>query len=140
MFEINFVAVLLGALAIFVIGFLFHGPVLGKLWMRLANIHPTGQEKFSDMAPQLVKNFTVNVLFTLAFSAVFSLAAPALGGRTPLNAVKLALIVWAGFLSTTTSIEVIWMGRKPSLWLFEVFASLVSTVTMALIVGAVSPG
>ncbi len=136
MIQINFVAVLLGALAIFVIGFLLHGPVLGKLWMKLADIHPTGEEKFSTMVPQLVKNFTVNVVYAAAFSAVFSLAAPTMGGRTPANAVVLALIVWAGFLCTTTSIEVIWMGRKPALWLFEVFASLVSTVSMALIIAA----
>lgn len=136
MIQINFVAVLLGALAIFIIGFLLHGPVLGQLWMKLADIHPTGEEKFSSMVPNLVKNFIVNVVYTLAFSAVFSLAAPALGGRTAANAVKLVLIVWAGFLCPTTSIEVIWMKRKPSLWLFEVFASLVSSVAMALIIAA----
>jgi GTP-binding protein len=35
------------------------------------------------------------------------------------------LIVWLGFLVTSSSIEVIWMGRKAKLWLFESACSLV---------------
>ena len=46
----------------FIIGFLFHGPLFGKLWMKLANIHPTGNEKLSDMIPQMVKNFLANIV------------------------------------------------------------------------------
>mgnify|MGYP003353537644 CR=1 FL=1 len=48
--------IILAALAIFVIGFLFHGPLFGKLWMKLADIHPTGNEKFKDMIFTLKKS------------------------------------------------------------------------------------
>jgi hypothetical protein len=49
----SILTIVLAALATFVIGFLFHGPFFGKIWMRLANIHPTGNEKFADMVPQI---------------------------------------------------------------------------------------
>jgi hypothetical protein len=62
MLPINFVAVLLSAVTAFVLGFLFHGPIAGKLWMRLANIHPTGKEKMSDMYGKLFWNFVVNLV------------------------------------------------------------------------------
>jgi len=82
MFVVNYLAVLLAAVANFVIGFLLHGPILGKLWMKLANVHPTGNEKLGDMLPQLLKNFIVQLIFVYTFAVIFSLAAfsPALGG------------------------------------------------------------
>ena len=36
MTSINLIAVSIAAVAAFVLGFLFHGPVAGKLWMKLA--------------------------------------------------------------------------------------------------------
>jgi hypothetical protein len=61
--HINYIAVLIAAISNFIIGFLMHGPLLGKLWMKLANVHPTGNEKLSDMLPQMVQNFIVNLIF-----------------------------------------------------------------------------
>jgi hypothetical protein len=60
MSQINLLSVFIAALSAFIIGFLLHGPILGKLWMRLANIHPTGNEKLKDMIPQMIWNFIVN--------------------------------------------------------------------------------
>ena len=66
----SLLSVLIAALSNFIIGFLLHGPVLGKLWMTLANVHPTGNEKFSDMVPKMVQNFLVHVVFVSVFSVV----------------------------------------------------------------------
>ncbi len=60
MLPINLMAVLVAAVAAFILGFLFHGPVTGKLWMKLANIHPTGKEKFADMIPKMLWNLLAN--------------------------------------------------------------------------------
>ncbi len=137
MFIINYGAVLLAAVANFVIGFLLHGPILGKLWMKLANVHPTGNEKLADMLPQLLKNFIVQLIFVYIFAVIFSLAAfsPALGGVSIINGIKVAVLVWFGFICTTTSIEVIWMGRTYQLWLYECFCSLISSIVMGIIIG-----
>ena len=126
--RVNFLAVLVAALSNFVIGFLLHGPVLGKLWMKLANVHPTGNEKFSDMVPKMVQNFLVHVVFAFVFAVVYRAGS--------LSGVKLALLVWAGFICTTTSIEVIWMGRSVKLWLFEAFGSLLVCISMGTIIAA----
>ena len=37
----NIIAIVVAAVVAFIIGFLFHGPLFGKLWMRLADVHPT---------------------------------------------------------------------------------------------------
>ena len=60
MLPINFMAITAAAVTAFILGFLFHGPLLGRVWMKLADVHPTGKEKFSDMVPQMLKNLLAN--------------------------------------------------------------------------------
>ena len=126
----------MAAAAAFIIGFLFHGPLFGKLWMKLANIHPTGNEKFSDMYGKMAWNFIVNLITAYGLAIVYAFAAATgyLSGSIALNGVLCAILVWLGFISTATSIEVIWMGKSFKLWLFEAVSSLVVMVSMGLII------
>ncbi|MES3031741.1 MAG: DUF1761 domain-containing protein [Patescibacteria group bacterium] len=137
--EINFWMVLVAAVANFVIGFLFHGPLFGKTWMRLANVTPTGNEKLSDMVPQMSKNLLANIVFAYAL-AVFHLYAVtstlSTGPSTAWNGMACGFLVWLGFVVTSSSMEVIWMKRSTKLWLFEMVASLVSILAMGAIIGA----
>jgi hypothetical protein len=134
MLPINYIAVVVAALANFVIGFMFHGPLFGKLWMKLANIHPTGKEKLSDMIPQMLKNMIANLvcayvlaMFISVISRYYNNVGNIVGGM------GIAFWAWLGFLVTASSMEVIWMGRSTKLWLFEVAASLVSFLAMGAI-------
>lgn len=140
MLTINFLAVFLTAVSAFVIGFLLHGPVLGKLWMRLANINPTGNEKLSDMYGQLFWNFVSNFVTALGLAFIYTLTigSPFMSSSLILNGIICGLVVWFGFLVSSSSIEVIWMGRSYKLWLFEVFCSLLVMVTMGVIISAFS--
>lgn len=138
MLPINYVAVLVAALANFVIGFLFHGPVLGKTWMKLANVTPTGKEKFSDMYGQMFLNYVSNVVFAYVLAVVylFASSSPFMGGSGAWNGMVCAFWVWLGFVVTSSSMEVIWMKRSVKLWLFELFSSLVSILAMGAIIAA----
>lgn len=131
MISIQYGAVVLAAVANFIIGFLFHGPLFGKLWMKLANIHPTGKEKFKDMIPQMVKNLVMNLISAY----VLSLFVFAIGGNI-INGMIIALLIWLGFIVTGSSMDVIWMGKSWKLWCFELVVSLVSFIAMALILSA----
>jgi hypothetical protein len=131
----NVLAIVLAALATFIIGFLFHGPFFGKLWMRLANIHPTGNEKFSDMVPQMFWNLVVNLITATILSMLFWLifSSPLMGEKTWYKGGILGAQVWLGFIVTSSSIGVIWMKQSFKLWLFECVASLVAFVAMGII-------
>jgi hypothetical protein len=134
MMAINLTAILLAAIANFIIGFLFHGPVFGKLWMKLANIHPTRKEKFRDIVPQMIKNFLANIVFAFGLSLVYAVVSVSgVMESGILLGIVTAFLVWFGFLLPSSSIEVIWMGRTNKLWLFESFASLVSCLAMGAI-------
>jgi hypothetical protein len=138
MLSINFVAVLVSAVVVFILGFLFHGPVTGKLWMKLANIHPTGNEKFSDMVPQMLWNFLSNFVtaYVLAVMYYFVSSSPFFMSTGIWGGVVCALWLWLGFLVTSSSIEVIWMGRSAKLWLFEAACSFVVMATMGAIIAS----
>ncbi len=138
MLPINFLAVLVSAVVAFILGFLFHGPVSGKLWMKLADIHPTGNESFKDMIPQMLWNLLANIVtaYVLAVVYLFASTSPYLGTTGAWGGVCVALWVWLGFLVTTTSIEVIWMGRSVKLWLFEACCSLIVMIVMGAIIGS----
>ena len=137
MLTINFVAVLAAAIVNFIIGFMFHGPLFGKLWMRLANIHPTGNEKLSDMVPQMVMNFIANVvcagvlaMFIFVTASYYHNVGNVVGGM------GIAFWAWLGFLVTSSSMDMIWMGKSKKLWVFEAVASLVSFLVMGAILAA----
>lgn len=138
MLEINIGMVLVAALANFIIGFLLHGPVGGKLWMRLANVTPTGNEKFSDMIPQMIANYVSNVVFAYVLAIFYLLASAStlMSDASVWNGIVCAFLVWIGFVVTSSSMEVIWMKRSYKLWLFEMFASLLSILAMGAIIGA----
>ncbi len=138
MLAINFLAVIVAAAASFVIGFLLHGPVSGKLWMRLANIQPTGNEKMSDMYGKMFWNFVVNLVtaYGIALLYLLSSASPLMSGSAVWNGIVCALIAWFAFVATSTSIEVIWMEKSFKLWLFEFFASLIAMSVIGAIIGA----
>ncbi|MBI5178061.1 MAG: DUF1761 domain-containing protein [Nitrospinae bacterium] len=137
MLPINLLSVLVSAIVAFVLGFLFHGPVSGKLWMKLANIHPTGNEKFSDMYGKMFWNFVVNLV--TAFGLANIILVSAVYHHTEGSAISgmaVGFWVWLSFLVTSSSIEVIWMGRSWKLWLFEAGCSLIIMATMGSILAA----
>ncbi len=138
MIPINLWAVLVAAAVSFVLGFLFHGPLLGKWWMKLADIHPTGNEKMADMVPQMIWNFLSNFVtaYVLAIIILFASGSMYLGATGVTAGIFIAIWLWLGFLVTSSSIEVIWMKRKVSLWLFEAGCSLVVMIAMGAILGA----
>lgn len=138
MLSIQPLAVILAALAAFILGFLFHGPIAGKLWMKLADIHPTGEEKMSDIYGQLFWNFVVNLVTASVMALIFALVftSSLMGEATWYRGAIMGAWLWLGFVVTTSSMEVIWMGRKASLWIFELVCSLVVMSAMGAIIGS----
>jgi hypothetical protein len=137
MLSISLASVAVAAIVNFIIGFVFHGPLFGKLWMMLANIHPTGKEKLSDMVPQMLKNLAANFLCAYVL-AMFIFVTQSYYGNLGniVGGMGIAFWAWLGFLVTSTSMDVIWMGKSHKLWLFEAVTSFVSFLAMGAIIAA----
>ena len=129
--------VLIAALAAFINGFLWHGPLFGKTWMRLANVTPTGNEKMSDMYGQMLWNYLSLVVTAFIMQGIFVyvFTSPLMGGINAWEGAIVAVWLWLGFIVTSSSVEVIWMGRSWKLWLFECASSLTSFILMGGILG-----
>ena len=106
--------------------------------MKLANVHPTGNEKLSDMIPQMLWNLLANFVMACGLTLIYAFASSSsLLMAGTLGAIECAVIIWIGFIVAGSSMEVIWMGRKPALWLFECGCSLVVMVAMGAIIANV---
>jgi hypothetical protein len=132
----NLIAVVLAALAAFIIGFLFHGPLFGKQWMKLAHITPTGNEKLSGMYGPMFWNYVANFVTAYAVGVMYMVASAstAVASRGVSLGVLCGIFAWIGFQVPVTSIEVIWMKRPVNLWLFEAVSALVVFVAIGAIV------
>lgn len=113
MTTIHLSKVSIAAIAAFIIGFLIHGPVAGKLYMAIADVPPTGNEKFEDMVPKILWNLIVQFVTAFVLSVIYLFASSSsyIGKRGIWGGVILAIWLWLGFLVTSSSIGVIWMGQ-----------------------------
>ena len=140
MLPISIPAVLTAGVVMFVIGFLFHGPICGKLWMKLANIKSTGKEKLSDMTAQMVLNLLADFIMSFVVAMVYAFASTStLPGVEKVGVacgMAIAFWLWLGFVVTGSAMDVIWMGKSRKLWLYECACSLVSLLAVGTIIGA----
>jgi hypothetical protein len=131
MIPINYLAVLVAAIAQIVIGFLWYGPLFGKTWIRL-----TGK---SDMAPAkgVGRSYAIMALGSLVMSYV--LAHSLIFGNSYLNtdgasaAFEVAFWTWLGFIAPVLLGSVLWEGKPWKLWALNAVYYLVSLIVMALI-------
>ncbi len=141
MLNISYWAVLVAAIVNFVIGFLLHGPIGGKLWMRLAKIHTTGKEKMSDMYGKMAWNLLANLLAAYVIAMFFALfkltpyfAAGGSASNTSIGMI-IAFWCWLGFVVTSTSMDVIWMGKSFKLWAYEAMCAFICFLAMGAVIG-----
>jgi hypothetical protein len=136
MLSVNFLAIFVAAVAAFLIGFLFHGPLFGKLWTRLAKVQMTGNENVTAMIPKMIWNFLVNIVSAYVLSVIYIFAsASSMNGGAIMTGILSGLLLWLGVIAAT-SIDVIWMGKSVKLWLFECVSSLVVFAVMGAIIAS----
>jgi hypothetical protein len=136
---INLLAVFVAAVVAFILGFLFHGPIGGKLWMKLANVTMTGNEKMSDMYGQMFWNLVANIATATGVAVIYLFASTS--SVVGMNGIGLGilcgLLAWICFQVPITSINVIWMKHSKNLWLYEAGCSFVVFAVMGAIVALI---
>lgn len=130
MIEVNFVAVLVAAVAVFIIGALWYGPALGKYWMKLMNFTPESMKSMS-MTPMkaMIFGFIGTVLMTYVLAHFV-----AVWGAVDVNgACQLAFWIWLGFFVPVTAGAWLWEGKSFKLFVFNAAYYLVTLIVAALI-------
>ena len=137
-------AIVIAAIAAYVLGFLWYGPLFGKQWMAMMKLNPKDKDKGKQKG--MWKTYLMSFVASLVTAGVLSFFVGFLvdvTGATPVlwNALFGALVgtlLWLGFVATKSLGSVFWEGRSWKLYLFNTVYDLVSLVVMGAIVGGLS--
>ena len=134
----NILPILVSAIACFIIGFLFHGPLFGKTWMRLAKVTMPENPNFKEMLAPMFWNFVTNIVCASVLSMMIWIAAYSaiMGPMTWYKGMIIGGWLWLGFTAMWTAMDVLWMKKSWKLWLFDSISFLVSIMAMCAILGA----
>ena len=125
--SVNWVGVIVGNIALLVIGFIWFMPsVFGNRWIALMG-RPGEQLK---PGPE----FIVSVLAGTVNSFVMAVLALNLKATTAGDGVLLGLVVFAGFFLSYLTANTIFAKRSWTLWAIDVGHALIAQVALAVIV------
>ena len=124
---INYWAVLAAAIASFIIGSLWYGPLFGKEWRKLRAADSSAPMKMPIM--EMVGEF----ILTLITAYVLARSVAHLGATSWVAAMLVAVWIWIGFYATTLAGPVLWEKMPKKLYAINASRWLVSLVAMAVI-------
>src|SRR3989338_6056062 len=113
-FEINYLAVLVSAVAGFVIGALWYSVLFGKVWMRLSGMDKKKieKERKKGMAKSYAAGFAVLVVMAFVLAHFVDMAE----ATTVLEGAQAGFWAWLGFVATVMLNKVLWEGKPFNLY------------------------
>ncbi len=127
--EINYLAVFVSAIIIFLLGGLWYSPVLfAKPWMSVIN--KSEEELKKDAKPT---NYLVAFLQGLISSYVLAIFISWAQASTAGGGAWIAFMCWFGFAGTTSLVHGIFAGRHSKLWMIDTGYTLVSFIIAGII-------
>jgi hypothetical protein len=130
-YSLNFLAILVAGIANMVIGFVWYGPVFGKVWVKLMG--------FSDeylkeaKAKGMVASYILAFVGALASSYIIACFLQIWLAFDYRDAFTVIFWPWLGFIATSALSQVIWEGRPWKLYFLNTSYYLVAFYTQALI-------
>ncbi len=128
--NVNYLAVLVAAIASMVVGFLWYGPVFGSQWKKLMSFTDKDIKKMK-MTPKtaMILGFIAALVIscTLAHFLIY------MNISSVADAVMAAFLIWIGFVATVQVGAVLWEGKPWKLFFLNAGHTLVSLAVMAVI-------
>ena len=121
MFEdLNYTAIVVITLIVFVLGFLWYGPFFGKEWMKLVGL--TDKDVKGPMAPPIIKGLISS--FIMISIAVYFVSLT--GARTWQEGALQGLVLGIGLVATVLFGEVNWEQRPVKLYFINTLYWLIA--------------
>jgi hypothetical protein len=122
--------VIVAAIAMFAIGAVWYSVLFGKQWMKLAGIPmPNPMPSMSSMIPSYAYHFLTTLVTSFILSKLISWFCN--GSMT--SALKLAFLIWLGFIAMLNLSNVIWEKKPWALYWINVGCSFVAIFAATLI-------
>ena len=128
---INLLAVLIAAVAAFVLGAIWYSPALfGKSWRKHAGMTPKHLKAMKKHAPAA---YIFGFILTLVMAYVLAILFDFAGIVNMRQALVLPSWIWLGFIATTTFSHHMWEGKHSYLWIINNAYWLLSLLIMGAI-------
>ena len=138
MVDVNYLAVLAGAVSNMVLGFLWYGPLFGKQWMALMGFTPeriaeakAGEGKGMGKSYFLAFVGALVMAFVLSHTLVFAQSYMNVEGIS--SGLSSGFWMWLGFVAPITLGSVLWEGKSWKLWILTNSYYLLTLLVMGTI-------
>ena len=135
MIPIHYLAVVGGAIASMIIGFVWYGPLFGKSWLILSGITPEQMEKASKQG--MSSSYLISFLGSLLMSYVLAHALIFASTYLQVQGIQAGLTAgfwnWLGFIMPVTLGSVLWEKKPWKLWIINNGYYLVTLLVMGSI-------
>lgn len=136
MVDVNNLAVFLAAVGAMFVGFLWYGPILGKLWMKEKGYTKESLEKEKDkMGKSYAASFVVALIMAYVLAHVAELSFSFYGTSSLVAGVSSAFWMWLGFIMPVQATATIFGDKNKTLLLIDTSHQLATVLVMGLIIG-----
>jgi hypothetical protein len=129
--DVNYLAVLVAAIASMVLGWLWYGPLFGKAWMAMS-----GQKDMGKYKGGMGANYFIAYLGSAVTAYGMAYFLSATSATTLSGALMVAFWAWLGFVATVTLGSVLWERQSWSFWFLKNSYNLLSLLLIAWILFA----
>lgn len=136
MVPINYLSVIIAAIASMIIGFLWYGPLFGKQWMRLSGMTPQQieQAKAGGMSSSYLIMFLGSLLMSYVLAHALVFASTYLHAQGITAGLTAGFWNWLGFIMPVTLGSVLWDKKPWKLWILNNGYYLVTLLVMGSII------
>lgn len=130
-FHVNYLAVLVAAVAAFALGALWYSPLLfAKRWVAAHGYSP---EKVAEMQKDAPRAYGVSFVCFLVLSFCLAILVGRIGVQTALGGVKLGGLCWLGFAATLGLTANVYSDKKIETFVIDAGYQLVYLLLMGVI-------
>lgn len=128
---VNHLAVLVAVIASVVVGFLWYGPLFGKMWISLMGF--TKKQMEEGKKKGMGKSYAIMILGAFVTAYVLAHFVQLLNAATVKDAISAAFWIWLGFIATVMLGTVLWEGKSWKLYSLNIAYQFVSLALQAVI-------
>jgi hypothetical protein len=131
----NWLAVIVAAIAHFFIGWLWYSVLFMKPWMKEMGLDKLTAKQKKEGMKEMPKSMAINFVTLLVTAWVLSWIILALKMSGAMGGIQVAFWVWLGFFATTLVNSVIWEKKSWKLYGINASHHLAGLVAMGIILG-----
>ena len=127
---INWVTVLIAAVVNMAVGWIWYGPLFGKMWKGMMGFT---DESMKSMKMKPMNSMVGGFIASLVVAYVLAYFIGIAGTTTAEGACQLAFWIWLGFLATNALDGYLWEGKPFNLFILKAVEQVVAIVLMAVV-------